>query len=190
MKMYIMIILAGVFIMGGCSPSREKGQKPEKELSAQEKLIQADKYKKEGNFETAKEAYQQVIEENPESWVAYTELAGIYAQEEKFEEAKNLVLQALEYNQQNYIAWFILGGCYYELGDLEKAEQSFIQSMSIQASEDALRGLIGLVGGYVNREEYPKAENLLNNLLSLNPPEQVRDNLQTWLDRIEKLKGQ
>jgi len=149
-----------------------------------------DSYKRQLNYGAAKKEYEKVIELDPGSWIAYTELAHIYTMENNFSTAKELCLKALDYNNRNYMAWAMLGGCYHELGeDPQKTEEALRRSWSIRQSKLALMGLMGTVSDYEQERRYSEAENLLLHLLSLNPPENHRKYLEDWLKKIRGLKN-
>ncbi|MFH1245656.1 MAG: tetratricopeptide repeat protein [Candidatus Omnitrophota bacterium] len=172
-----------------CSYEIEKieADSPQQQLENQLKL--ADQYKKQKDYASAKKEYEKVIELDPKSWIAYTELANIYSMEKEFTQAQDLSLKALEYNEKNYLAWSILGTSYYALGgNLKKAEEALIRSMEIQPNNDAFQGLLLVTEGYEKNKQYKEARNILSHLSSFNPPADLQKIIEEQLKRIKRFK--
>ncbi len=97
-------------------------------------LIEANRQKVLGNFETVKYLYEKCIEINPESAVAYYELASYYIQKNDFNKAILLTQKAIKLSPDNIWYNALLGVLYKQNQQYNKAIQVYKKITKINPS--------------------------------------------------------
>lgn len=74
-----------------------------------------------GNFEGALQAYQTLVEENPDAFILHLNIGNCYFQMEQYEKAEEAYLKVLEQDAENHEVMLAIGNTYANRGHEDKA---------------------------------------------------------------------
>jgi serine/threonine protein kinase/Flp pilus assembly protein TadD len=84
----------------------------------------------------AEEAFQRVLQERPNYWLAYNELGFVLHGEGKFQKAIGYLRDATVAAPRNSLAWSNLGVEYLQVGDFSEATESLKKSLAVDPAFD------------------------------------------------------
>jgi tetratricopeptide (TPR) repeat protein len=117
----------------------------------------------------AKPLYQQVLKLIPKQPDALHMLGVIAFQENDFDSAVNLMLQAFALTPNHPTLLFNLGNAHRAVGNLDAAEAMYLSSLKFLPAKDNVEALKNLGNIYKEKNNYTKALEIYDSLLSLQP---------------------
>jgi len=124
-------------------------------------------YYQAGDLSNAMKIYEDAVNSNTASPVAYNNLAWFYQQEKKYDDALKLAEKATELSPQNANCWDTLGWIYLKMGKKDKAIDTISKATELSPEDAAIRYHLGLVyfyAGYLT-----EAQTQMQKVLSINP---------------------
>ncbi len=144
-------------------------------------------YKRKKQLEEAANSFHKAVTLKPDNPIYTHNLAGVYADEGNYADAKN-ILQAFNktYPNHNYVnIHLLLADLYLKNNDFEKVILECNRAVKIDEKSVTAYKLLGVA--YYNMHNYELAEKTLNQILTLDPNDQIaKDLLVKITNKIKK----
>ncbi|MGE4102503.1 MAG: tetratricopeptide repeat protein [Pirellulales bacterium] len=106
-----------------------------------------------GQYEEARNCYQELIVAHPKRYEPYHRLAVVADRQQRHREAQGLYTEAIARKPGEPELFNDLGYCFYLQGKLDKAESALMKAVSLSPSVPRFRNNLGLVYGHLGRYE-------------------------------------
>jgi tetratricopeptide (TPR) repeat protein len=104
-----------------------------------------------GQYEDARNCYQELIVAHPKRYEPYHRLAVVADRQQRHREAQGLYTEAIARKPGEPELFNDLGYCFYLQGKLDKAESALVKAVSLAPSVSRFRNNLGLVYGHMGR---------------------------------------
>lgn len=133
--------------------AKSKDKKSKDEESAAMAILRGVNHERSGEWEKARQIYEDVRQKQPDNMEAIHRLAIVADAQRRHAEAEHLFLLALEKDPRNPALLGDLGYCYFLQGQLPKAESALRKATTIEPSNQRYCNNLGLVVGHLGRHE-------------------------------------
>jgi len=120
-----------------------------------------------GNVDEAIELGNHAIKINPRIRGLYVDLATFYSGKKDYNKAEKLLIKAMEIDDRNTDAYFNMGVHYLKWGPVKRAVDYFTKVTELRPYDLEAHNFIAVC--YAEMQEYDKARQKLEYILSLNP---------------------
>lgn len=124
-------------------------------------------YQKTGQLDSAINAYQKAVEENPESNVFYKNLSHVYLQKGEIDKARNVLEEAVGLDIADYTVYFRLGDIHLRKGELRFALEDYQKVIELNPNNISAYNRLGKV--FLQMGNLEQAENWLERVVNLAP---------------------
>lgn len=151
----VLVSLIAIFLLSGCNNDFEK-----------ERLEQALKALRAGEYEESIAAYEEILEKEKKSEEAYLGLSNVYAEQQKMDEAINVLKEGIDIVKDKTKLLLELGKRYFATQDFRKAEEAWLDITDTK--KDHLVAYRALVQLYQSQNEGDKASKLIETAVKEN----------------------